>query len=637
MSCVVLIHIGKHLPEYIYDAVYQTLLINGSSCKLYIILDDTLITSFLTRCSEFNLDVVFKTPFDYMNVIQPIPISILQNYLNAQPDFLSYLSIIQKHNVSSFRDGFWISTTARFYYIQAFMTLFKVSNVFHIENDIVMYETFNNIYTYITNEHKADSNSTIWMVQDSHDRVVPSILFFPSSSLLLTLTTFITQSLEYSNCFLNDMNILGQFQPKLPLPLFCDKKIMFDGAAIGQYLGGIDLRNNHDKSIELKDYYQNKTRGFINEISQFKPNTCVFSKTTIQTNEHSYPLKMILCKNENNNISLVANIHIHSKQLYQFSSVFTTNFDDIITGDRILTLCDFVIVTNEIYNFHKGIQNFANEIILVKDWNNVNIKLMNSFFSEFISKTKKKVVKLFVYTHIADHFQKHIVSKLDPNIDFVLYFHNSDHSFNTKHSPILNLENIKHVYAQNIDHPCHNKLTLLPIGLANSMWNHGDLVGLYTVMRKVYSLSKSQNIYVNINPTTFPYRQNLLDYIKKHNTFTISTSKPYNEYLNELAQHRFCLCIRGNGIDTHRFWEALYLGVIPVIIDNQHTNCKFFIEHIKTLNVPFVMIDKDNTQEIFKTYNESFFNHDKYIQILKKSHFYIFSLPCLQLSFYESV
>jgi hypothetical protein len=25
------------------------------------------------------------------------------------------------------------------------------------------------------------------------------------------------------------------------------------------------------------------------------------------------------------------------------------------------------------------------------------------------------------------------------------------------------------------------------------------------------------------------------------------------------------ICPRGNGIDTHRVWEALYLGVVPVV------------------------------------------------------------------------
>ena len=36
-------------------------------------------------------------------------------------------------------------------------------------------------------------------------------------------------------------------------------------------------------------------------------------------------------------------------------------------------------------------------------------------------------------------------------------------------------------------------------------------------------------------------------------------------FLRELRAHRFVLCPRGCGIDTHKIWEALYLGVIPIV------------------------------------------------------------------------
>ena len=36
-------------------------------------------------------------------------------------------------------------------------------------------------------------------------------------------------------------------------------------------------------------------------------------------------------------------------------------------------------------------------------------------------------------------------------------------------------------------------------------------------------------------------------------------------YLRSLFAHRFVLCPPGNGEDTHRMWEALYCGAIPVV------------------------------------------------------------------------
>jgi hypothetical protein len=36
-------------------------------------------------------------------------------------------------------------------------------------------------------------------------------------------------------------------------------------------------------------------------------------------------------------------------------------------------------------------------------------------------------------------------------------------------------------------------------------------------------------------------------------------------YLQSIRKHDFVLCPRGNGRDTHRLWETLYLGSIPIV------------------------------------------------------------------------
>jgi len=39
-------------------------------------------------------------------------------------------------------------------------------------------------------------------------------------------------------------------------------------------------------------------------------------------------------------------------------------------------------------------------------------------------------------------------------------------------------------------------------------------------------------------------------------------------YLDNIYNHKFILSPRGNGIDTHRKWEALYLKTIPIEVRN---------------------------------------------------------------------
>lgn len=38
-----------------------------------------------------------------------------------------------------------------------------------------------------------------------------------------------------------------------------------------------------------------------------------------------------------------------------------------------------------------------------------------------------------------------------------------------------------------------------------------------------------------------------------------------NNYANIASPYRFVVCPRGNGIDTHRFWETLYRGSLPIV------------------------------------------------------------------------
>lgn len=46
-----------------------------------------------------------------------------------------------------------------------------------------------------------------------------------------------------------------------------------------------------------------------------------------------------------------------------------------------------------------------------------------------------------------------------------------------------------------------------------------------------------------------------------------NTNKPYHKVLKTIAESKFVICPMGNGLDTARIWESLYLGSISVIIE----------------------------------------------------------------------
>jgi hypothetical protein len=54
------------------------------------------------------------------------------------------------------------------------------------------------------------------------------------------------------------------------------------------------------------------------------------------------------------------------------------------------------------------------------------------------------------------------------------------------------------------------------------------------------------------------------------NGIPMSPKKPYIDYLREIGQSIFTICPMGNGVDSHRVWESLYLGSIPIVADCPH-------------------------------------------------------------------
>ena len=51
-----------------------------------------------------------------------------------------------------------------------------------------------------------------------------------------------------------------------------------------------------------------------------------------------------------------------------------------------------------------------------------------------------------------------------------------------------------------------------------------------------------------------------------------------------MNEYKFVACPRGNGIDTHRFWETLYRGSVPIVIASKWSNS------LKYLDLPLIEV-----------------------------------------------
>jgi len=202
---------------------------------------------------------------------------------------------------TAFRRGFWSNCTKRFFLIYELMRNRGLKNVIHLENDVLLYTKM---------DYKLDEK--IYLTMDSPNRCIPGIIYIPNSDLMKNL-------IDNFNLVKNDMENLADFYNKnktlvKTFPImdpsikkcvynenFSEFKSIFDGAAIGQYLGGVDPRN-----------IQGDSTGFINETCVIKYNQYKFK--WVQQGKHSFPHIEI-----NGQLIPINNLHIHSKKLRKFA------------------------------------------------------------------------------------------------------------------------------------------------------------------------------------------------------------------------------------------------------------------------------------------------------------------------------
>ena len=81
-------------------------------------------------------------------------------------------------------------------------------------------------------------------------------------------------------------------------------------------------------------------------------------------------------------------------------------------------------------------------------------------------------------------------------------------------------------------------------------------------------ITKTKNIYFFFNLNTHSSRYACYHQLTNSLNWNIKRNK--EEYFIELASHKYAICPRGNGLDTHRIWECLYLDVIPIMLKRDY-------------------------------------------------------------------
>jgi len=451
-----------------------------------------------------------------------------------------------------FRNGFWYRTTQRFFVLADYMRASQAQHVVHLENDVVLYADPTDLLPALQAHARfavpLDRNraiaSLVWLADSGvADALAQHLLDFPAANDMEALNGFVQAHPE-----------LAKALPTLPRAYARAKGLdeerycaglkafggVFDAAAIGQYVGGVDRQNNpHD------------SRFFINESSDLDLREC-----PLRWNVHAGVRQPVLLYAAQTTPVLC--LHAHCKDVLAvspFNHGVPTHDTHLITGERLQALADLTLSTPAITTFH-GRDNIRSAE-LAEIGQNTQQQLLVPDAALIAACQRARV--LFVYTHLLEYFRLYIAPCLQQ--PFVLISHNSDHAVGLQELDLLNHPLLVHWWAQNVD-VAHARLSALPIGLANRQWG---AIKLGQLLAAAQTIQKDRLLYANVS-LTHPSRVQALQAALQVPGVTQESGLDYPAYLASMARHQFCLCPRGNGIDSHRIWEALYLDCIPVIV-----------------------------------------------------------------------
>jgi hypothetical protein len=293
------------------------------------------ISRFKKIFPDIPISLVVEQSCDVSKVIDSI--WNIHLYDSANNDFSNFLSSLSHDN--SFRDGFWVKTLERiFAFIQFHKTLDSGTKLLHIESDVILFPNFP--WEELLNPQLQPLG---WCAfNPDHD--VAALLYSQSSKSSAMLEEYLTRALA-ENLDLTDMTALNRLTKMCPDHIFyfpsfiedlqevdnsmetiwrgnLDPRLrltgkfngVFDGAAYGMYLAGIDPRNTFGRKLLHSESI------ITNSHSYVKPQFWNYSMDIngnlwLKTGSRAIP---IYC------------LHIHSKNLKLFDNDWRIELNRLI-------------------------------------------------------------------------------------------------------------------------------------------------------------------------------------------------------------------------------------------------------------------------------------------------------------------
>ena len=186
-------------------------------------------------------------------------------------------------------------------------------------------------------------------------------------------------------------------------------------------------------------------------------------------------------------------------------------------------------------------------------------------------------------------------------------------------SNFLIKDELKLMIGQNLN-MISDRILAMPIGMPS--FSHDKIIGnLDRIIEKNQDKKIIKNLcYIGLRDETYLSERSMVRKMFSEEIWTTTTvydrtNEGHSSYIDNIYNHKFTLCPRGNGIDTHRIWESLYLRTIPIV--------KRCVAMKDFENLPILWID--DWQQV-----NSNFLEEKYFEIINKEY----DFEKLTLSYY---
>ena len=276
-------------------------------------------------------------------------------------------------------------------------------------------------------------------------------------------------------------------------------------------------------------------------------------------------------------------------------------FRTIDSGKNISNLSAKIVTLDQIEWFERDVPSRAKAVYLyTKSWMWKNAGRLSSTWphisgdsfqklADFSISTEKDLKKcdeknlarsriVFIRSDLFEEFILKFDSSL--NAGHVLISGNSDIDFE-KLPESLVAKDFKW-FAQNSFILNDSRVNTIPIGIENiSLGNHGRLQHL----KECNEFIRDKILFGPMGDTHGSRRELLSSALKLQEIFYLPTKRlPPRQYVELSADFKYVFCPRGNGVDTHRFWESLYRGQTPIILESP------WAKTLQGLGLPFICV-----------------------------------------------